>query len=169
MLRMVVVVFFGRPRSDQARAGREAPWVMITPLILLAFFAFASGFSFVARVFLHLPGEKQSSWLIPGMAIAATLSGMTLAILLYRRRDRDPIDLALLRKGFYFDEIYGFFIAATQGVLARLSGLIDRWILDRGVIQERVPPPGVSAPCSGCFKSEICRLIRSFSVWGSLV
>ena len=29
MLRLVVVVFFGKPRSNQARAGREAPWVMI--------------------------------------------------------------------------------------------------------------------------------------------
>src|SRR4029077_16695636 len=43
MLRLVVVVFFGKPRSDRARAGREAPWVMIGPLILLAIPAFASG------------------------------------------------------------------------------------------------------------------------------
>src|SRR5437773_3359286 len=56
MLRLVVVVFFGKPRSDQARAGREAPWVMLIPLIVLAIPAFASGFSFVAKIF-RLPGE----------------------------------------------------------------------------------------------------------------
>jgi len=134
MLRLVVVVFFGKPRSDRARAGREAPWVMITPLILLAIAACGSGFGFVARLFLHLPGGKETGWLVPGMAFAATLSGMILAILLYRRRESDPINLALFRKAFYFDAIYGFFIAATQGILARLSAFIDRWILDAGVI-----------------------------------
>ena len=51
MLRLVVVVFFGKPRSDQARAGREAPWVMLIPLIILAIAAFASGFGFVAKLF----------------------------------------------------------------------------------------------------------------------
>ena len=131
MLRLVVVVFFGRPRSDQARAGREAPWVMITPLILLAISRVRGRVRFFRRNFSALPGEKEIGWLVPGMAIAATLAGMTLAILLYRRRESDPINLALFRKGFYFDEIYGFLIAATQGVLARLSALIDRWILDR--------------------------------------
>src|SRR6266446_541615 len=60
MLRLVVVVFFGRPRSDHARAGREAPWVMIGPLILLALPAFASGFSFFAKIFVQLPGETEA-------------------------------------------------------------------------------------------------------------
>src|ERR1700731_1041546 len=57
MLRLVVVVFFGRPRSDHARAGREAPWIMIGPLIFLALPAFASGFGFFAKIFVRLPGE----------------------------------------------------------------------------------------------------------------
>ena len=48
MLRLVVVVFFGQPRSDQAARGSEAPWVMTVPLIILAIPAFASGFGFVA-------------------------------------------------------------------------------------------------------------------------
>jgi NADH-quinone oxidoreductase subunit L len=135
MVRLVVVVFFGRPRSDQARAGREAPWVMITPLMVLAIPAFASGFGFVAKLFLQLPGEKETGWLVPGMALAATLAGLTLAILLYRRRESDPIDFAWFRKGFYFDEIYSFLISATQGVLASLSAFIDRWILDAGFVR----------------------------------
>jgi NADH-quinone oxidoreductase subunit L len=135
MLRLVVVVFFGKPRSDKARAGREAPWVMIGPLILLAIPAFASGFSFVARLFVQLPADHETDWLVPGMALATTLAGVTLAILLYRNRESDPIDLALLRNRFYFDELYSFLIAATQGLLAKLSAFIDRWILDVGVIR----------------------------------
>jgi len=135
MLRLVVVVFFGKPRSDQARGGREAPWVMIAPLILLAFPAFASGFGFVAKRFLHFPEEHETGWMVPGLALAATLTGMTVAIVLYRRRESDPIDLSLFRKGFYFDAIYAFIIKATQGVLASLSAFIDRWIIDAGAVR----------------------------------
>src|SRR3977135_2589564 len=54
MLRLVVVVFFGKPRSARARGGQEAPWGMIGPLILLAIPAFAAGFPFVARLFVQL-------------------------------------------------------------------------------------------------------------------
>ena len=77
----------------------------------------------------------EGGWTVPGLALAATLTGMTLAILLYRRRESDPIDLALFRNGFYFDAMYGFAIRATQGVLASLSAFIDRWILDAGFVR----------------------------------
>ena len=53
----------------------------------------------------------------------------------FRRRESDPLDFDLFRKGFYFDEIYGFLIRATQGVLASISAFIDRWILDVGFVR----------------------------------
>jgi NADH-quinone oxidoreductase subunit L len=130
MLRLVVVVFFGKPRSDQARMGREAPWVMIGPLILLAIPALGAGFHFAARLFVQLPMEKETGWLVPGLAVAAALSGAVLAIFVYRNRQTDPVDLAALRHRFYFDELYSFLIRATQELLAKLSAFIDRWILD---------------------------------------
>src|SRR5437762_182328 len=130
MLRLVVVVFFGKPRSDRARMGREAPSVMIGPLILLAIPAFAAGFGFVARLFVQLPAEKETGWLVPGMALGAAVAGALIAIILYRNRQSDPIDLAPLRKRFYFDELYSFLIGATQDLLAKLSAFIARWVLD---------------------------------------
>jgi NADH-quinone oxidoreductase subunit L len=135
MLRLVVVVFFGKPRSDRARAGREAPWVMIGPLVLLAVPAFAAGFGFIAKLFVEVPVEKESGWLVPGMALGAAVAGSTLAIILYRNRQSDPIDSALLRNRFYFDELYAFLIAATQELLAKLSAFLDRWILDGAAIR----------------------------------
>jgi NADH-quinone oxidoreductase subunit L len=135
MVRLIVVVFFGRPRSDQARAGREAPWVMIGPLILLAIPAFASGFAFVPKLFVQLPSDHETGWLVPGMALGATLAGIVIATVLYRNRQDDPIDFALLRRRFYFDELYAFLIAATQGLMASLTAFIDRWILDAGFIR----------------------------------
>ena len=130
MLRLVVVVFFGKPRSDSARKGLEAPWVMIGPLILLAIPAFAAGFGFVARIFLPGPVEHETGWIVPGLALAAALAGAILAVVLYRGRQHDPFNVALFRNRFYFDEIYSFLIAATQGLLAKLSAFVDRWILD---------------------------------------
>jgi NADH-quinone oxidoreductase subunit L len=121
MLRLVVVVFFGKPRSDRARTGQEA--------------AFASGFRFVARLFVQLPPEQETGWLVPGLALAAALSGAFVAIVLYRNRQSEPMDLAPLRKRLYFDELYSFLINATQGLLARLSAFIDRWILDGAAIR----------------------------------
>jgi NADH-quinone oxidoreductase subunit L len=135
MLRLVVVVFFGKPRSDRARMGQEAPWVMIGPLILLAIPAFASGFGFVARLFVQLPAEKEMGWLVPGLALGAGLGGGIMAIALYRHRQSDPLDLRLLRQRFYFDEMYAVFIRLTQELLARLSAFIDRWILDGAAIR----------------------------------
>jgi NADH-quinone oxidoreductase subunit L len=135
MLRLVVVVFFGKPRSDRARTGQEAPWVMIGPLILLAIPAFASGFGFVARSFVQLPADAESGWLVPGLALGAALSGGFLAIFLYRNRQSDPMDLAPLRKRLYFDELYSFLIRATQELLAKVTAFIDRWILDGAAIR----------------------------------
>src|SRR5438045_6441047 len=135
MLRLVVVVFFGKPRSDRARAGFEAPWVMIGPLILLAIPAFGAGFSFVARMFVQLPAEHETGWLVPALALGAALSGAILAIFVYRQRESDPINLTPLRKRFYFDELYSFLIRASQELLAKLSAFLDRWILDGAAIR----------------------------------
>src|SRR5437868_10203998 len=86
MVRLVVVVFFGKPRSNPARAGREAPWVMIGPLILLALPSSAAGLNFVARIFVQLPHEREAAAFIPGIALVAMLLGAAGAIILYRRR-----------------------------------------------------------------------------------
>jgi NADH-quinone oxidoreductase subunit L len=72
---------------------------------------------------------------VPGLALGAALSGAFVAILLYRNRQSDPIDLAPLRKRLYFDELYSFLISATQELLAKLSAFIDRWILDGAAIR----------------------------------
>src|SRR5256885_864392 len=89
MLRLVVVVFFGKPRSDRARAGFEAPWVMIGPLVLLAIPAFGAGFSFVARMFVQLPAEKETGWVLPVPALGRAPSGAILAIFCFCPRETE--------------------------------------------------------------------------------
>jgi NADH-quinone oxidoreductase subunit L len=134
VVRMFVIVFFGSARSDIAREGRESPPVMTVPLIILALLATLSGFAFFARQFLALPTEKEVPILVPVLAIVALILGGGLAIVLYRNRASEPIDLELLRHKFYFDEVYSWLINWTQELLARIAAFFDRWIIDAGAV-----------------------------------
>src|SRR5262252_9066416 len=68
VIRMLVIVFFGNPRSDSARESREAPSVMTMPLIVLAILATLGGFGFFVRNFLTLPTEEAAVF-VPVLAI----------------------------------------------------------------------------------------------------
>lgn len=135
MMRLFVVVFFGKPRSLAAKTSRESPTTMLVPLALLALLSLFGGFHFFASHFLTLPHEPEAAPFIPGLALLAMLLGAVGAIVLYRRRVEDPFSIDLLRHKFYFDELYRVLINATQGLLARLSGFIDRWIIDATVVR----------------------------------
>src|SRR5213596_1524791 len=134
VIRMLVVVFFGNPRSDRAREGREAPPVMTMPLIVLAILATLGGFAFFARKFLTLPTEKEAAVFVPVLAIIALVLGVGLAFALYRGRATEPVNVELLRRKFYFDEFYDWLIYWTQELLAHVSAFVDRWIIDAGVV-----------------------------------
>ena len=134
VIRLLVIVFFGNPRSDVARESHESPPVMTVPLIVLAFLATLGGFAFFARNFLSLPVEKGVTILVPALAIVALIVGSGLAIALYRNRATDPVNIELLRRKFYFDEFYSWLINWTQELLARVSAFLDRWIIDAGAV-----------------------------------
>src|SRR5213595_2556754 len=134
VVRLLVIVFFGRPRSDIARNSRESPPVMTVPLIALALLATFGGFSFFARKFLPLPVEKEVAIVVPVLAIVALIAGSGLAISLYRNRASESVNLELLRHKFYFDEVYSSLIHWTQELLAHVSAFVDRWIIDVGAV-----------------------------------
>jgi len=134
VMRLLVIVFFGKPRSDIARESRESTAVMTVPLIVLALLAALGGFAFFARNFLTLPVEKEVAILVPVLAILALIVGSGLAIALYRNRAHDPIDVEVLRHKFYFDEFYSWLIYWTQELVARVSAFVDRWIIDAGAV-----------------------------------
>src|SRR5262249_42208040 len=106
--RQVIVVFFGKARSDAARTGHESPFVMIVPLLVLAFFAITAGFKTVARNFLVVPQEGETSTVVPILAIAATIAGASIAVWIYRNREREVLQADLIRHLFYFDQFYAW-------------------------------------------------------------
>jgi NADH-quinone oxidoreductase subunit L len=130
VVRLLVIVFFGDPRSEGARQSKESPPVMTGPLIVLAILATLGGFGFFARNFLALPIEKETTLLVPALAFGALIVGSGLAIALYRKRTSEPIDVEVLRHKFYFDELYAWLIGWTQELLARVAAFFDRWIID---------------------------------------
>jgi NADH-quinone oxidoreductase subunit L len=134
VMRLLVIVFFGKPRSEVARESGESPLVMTGPLIVLALLATLGGFAFFARKFLALPIEKEAAIFVPALAIIVLILGSGLAIALYRNRISDPLDVELLRRKFYFDEFYRWLIDWTQELLARISAFVDRWIIDAGAV-----------------------------------
>jgi NADH-quinone oxidoreductase subunit L len=135
MMRLVIVAFFGKPRSNAARESREAPLVMTGPLVLLAIPAFLAGFGIFAHHFLPLPAEEETTAIVPILAIAAMALGIGLSFVLYRNREEEPINLAVLRRKLYFDEFYGWLIRVTQGVLSSIAAFFDRWIIDAGGVR----------------------------------
>jgi NADH-quinone oxidoreductase subunit L len=134
VLRLLIVAFVGKPRSDLARASDESPIVMTGPLIVLALLAFLGGTPFFAKSFLPLPHEI-SALAVPLLAMIALFAGGGLAIWLYRNRTNDPLDVDLFRRGFYIDEFYDWLIDRTQELLARISAFCDRWIIDGGAVR----------------------------------
>jgi len=134
VVRLLVIVFFGKARSDIANESSESPPVMTMPLIVLAVLATVAGFVFFAQNFLTLPVEKEVAIFVPVLAIVALIVGSGLAISLYRNRTHDPIDFEVLRHKFYFDEFYSWLIYWTQELLARVSAFVDRWIIDAGAV-----------------------------------
>src|SRR6266446_1734162 len=134
VVRLLVVVFFGKARSEIARKSNESPVVMTGPLIVLALLATFGGFAFFARNFLVLPIEKNIAFFVPVLAISALVLGSGLAITLYRNRKSEPFDIELFRRLFYVNEFYSWFINWTQELLARISAFCDRWIIDAGAV-----------------------------------
>src|SRR6478735_335975 len=134
VIRMLVIVFFGNPRSDSASEGRESPPVMTMPLIVLAILATLGGFAFFARKFVTLAHDKEAGVVVPVLAIIALIVGVGLGIVLYRGRAAEPVKIELLRRKFYFNEFYDWLIYWTQELLARVAAFIDRWVIDAGAV-----------------------------------
>jgi NADH-quinone oxidoreductase subunit L len=134
MMRMLVVVFLGHPRTHAARVSKESAWVMTGPLIILALLVIAGAARpFISR-FVSDTAGKFISEKVPLLSIAALVLGAGFAFALYRERADEVFDIALLRRKFYIDELYDWLIDKTQETLARIAAFFDRWIIDTAMV-----------------------------------
>jgi NADH-quinone oxidoreductase subunit L len=135
MSRLFVVAFLGEARSDHASHAHESPRVMTVPLILLAIPACIAGLPFVASNFIKVPEHEGSPIVAIAVSLIAVAAGAGSGYYLYKGRNKDEIEIPLFEHKFYFDEFYGSLIKWTQDLLANISGFIDRWVIDSGVVR----------------------------------
>src|SRR6516225_2587034 len=135
MSRLFVVAFLGYPRSDHASHAHESPLVMTAPLVILSVAASIAGFPFIASAFIKVPEHEGSPIGSMVISLIAFLAGATSGFYLYKGRDKDEIDVPLFEHKFYIDEFYNSLIKWTQDFLANVSGFVDRWIIDGGMVR----------------------------------
>jgi NADH-quinone oxidoreductase subunit L len=131
MTRLLIVAFFGKPRTDSAHHATEAPMIMILPLAILAIFSVLSGYDILATPLQamkppHVEGHQTVLW----ASLIALVVGVSGAIYLYRGKDKDPVSIKLFANKFYFDEIYAVIIRICQDRLAWLVTGVERILVD---------------------------------------
>jgi NADH-quinone oxidoreductase subunit L len=151
--RMLVMTFFGSPRSDRAEHAHESPWVMWLPLAILA-----TGVALVVPLETSPEGRlatvlepvvgtlQQGGGLtfveLAGIAVAVSLLALAAAWLIYGSRRADPAAFrarlepwaTAAQHGWYVDRAYDVMIVQPAKALAGLvAGAVDTIVIDGAV------------------------------------
>ncbi|MCD8533472.1 MAG: NADH-quinone oxidoreductase subunit L [Verrucomicrobia bacterium] len=151
MFRLVSVVFFNKPRTENASHAHEAPTGMIIPLVILAVPSVMAGWinieEFFGTIFHHAGGANlfllpfEHSPLPAFLGLFIAFLGAVLAFQIYSKVDEDPVvEKAgfiswVLGGKFFIDEIYRVLIACTHELLAKIAAWFDRAFLAGLVIK----------------------------------
>ncbi|MDZ4743508.1 MAG: NADH-quinone oxidoreductase subunit L [Verrucomicrobiota bacterium] len=132
VMRLYMVAFINKPSGDNKAAvehAQESPWVMTMPLVILAIAAIAVGYVGVPH-YLGMGGETHASKIVEIASSICVFCGLALGWFLYKDKSRDPLNITVLKKKFYWDEFYEFLVEGIQQNFARLLAFIDRWFID---------------------------------------
>lgn len=139
MLRLVLVVFFGKPRSENAAHAREVAPCMLWPLLILGILSVVSGYAFIADKFVPANGFKAEAFhtgLAFYVSLGALVLGVIFACIFYAKRERDPFAGSaiseLLENRFYIDTFYDkVLIGGIQKVWCAFIDFLDQFVLAR--------------------------------------
>lgn len=153
LIRAYCLAFLGKPTPQNTLYDsiKEAPFIMIAPITLLAFLAMFGGFlgfnfgdgPILERFLSHIgmtPAEKELSkgfMLTPEtwMAICGAFLGVIVAAIIYTRyvKDLGPT-LQFLKKAFYVDEIYAaVFIYPLEKISRFIDKILEPAVFTRGI------------------------------------
>ncbi|TDU73114.1 NADH-quinone oxidoreductase subunit L [Prosthecobacter fusiformis] len=136
MTRLFIVVFLGKARTHSAQHSVEAPIIMVIPLIILAGLTVFS--VPLAKLFEAMkPNHAETHMTVMVASIVALLIGVTAGFILYKGKDKDPLNIKLFANKFYFDEIYAVIVKVFQDSLAWIVAGLERLIVDG--IMARLP------------------------------
>ncbi|MCS1409539.1 MAG: NADH-quinone oxidoreductase subunit L [Verrucomicrobia subdivision 3 bacterium] len=140
MLRLFLVTFHGKARTNAAEKAVESPSVMRVPLVILAVASAIAGFigieGFTSRdLGIEFHSEHNHAVLAMAFNLLALMFGVSVAFTLYWKAETDPVERhhgmlsSVLRNRFYIDEIYEFFILITHETLSYIAAWVDRWVI----------------------------------------
>jgi NADH-quinone oxidoreductase subunit L len=134
MIRVFIVAFLGKPKSDHAHHAHEVSPLMSVPLLLLAVLAVIAGYPFFAEQFAptyHHPAELFSFGTITIISISAVLIGLIAGFVLYTGKEKDPVNIPLFRNRFYIDSFYdNFLVRYFQDAFAAIVGFFDELVIN---------------------------------------
>jgi len=135
MVRLLVVVFLGKPRDDHAKHAHESPLVMLIPLACLALPSFIAGWPFIEKIFFHVEDPPGVPPLLHPVLLLLFAVGVVSAYLLYRRADKDPIFIPFFANRLYIDDLYDWMVKNIQDAGAAVLSWADRWVVDLLIVQ----------------------------------
>jgi NADH-quinone oxidoreductase subunit L len=136
MVRLFVIAFLGKPRSDDADHAHEVGIKMWLPLAILAVPAVIAGFPFVAEVL--APNFEYLSFHVGPEFIASIIAlviGLSAGWFLYAGKQHDrlannPI-ARLFANRFHIDAFYdNILVRGIQGTFAALVGFFDEFLIN---------------------------------------
>jgi NADH-quinone oxidoreductase subunit L len=142
----------GHPEGDQ-RVPHESPWVMTSPLVVLAALSvlgglldlpwWHSGISAplswldpVLGVHQHLPYESVGlRWTLSIVDALVAVVGLGAAWYLWRATsDKPALEPEILQRGWYIDWAFDSFIAKPSTAFAQVASVFDRKVIDGAVV-----------------------------------
>ncbi len=146
MTRVVVVTFFGKPRSKDADHAHEAPMVMVLPLVVLAFPSVLSAYHWIAGPLQAMTPHAHHDHghnIVLVCSLVALIAGYFVGTRTYLNKDKDPINIKLFAKKFYFDEFYAGLVKYGQDRVAWIVSALEKVFVDGFTV--RIPTAIVSA------------------------
>ncbi len=138
MLRVCLVAFLGKERSNNASHAHEVGNSMRIPLILLAIMAVISGYGFVAEALVPFNGfvAEGFHFNVPFfVGTGAMVAGVAIAFVIYGRNpEKDPlagnIFSRVLRERFYIDTLYDkYLVGGVQSIASKIVDFFDSCII----------------------------------------
>jgi NADH-quinone oxidoreductase subunit L len=149
MGRLIWYTFAGTYRGGDPHAGHaphESPAVMVVPLVILAVFSVFLGWVGAESLgnpferFIRFAGVEAppANFVLLLSSIAIAVAGWAVAAAIYvwrivpseTLRRVAPWAYTLLARRYYVDDFYGWVFIGLGGVVVRLAGLFDRYVVD---------------------------------------
>jgi len=161
MTRQLIMIFFGKPKTEAAAHAQESPKIMTVPLMVLAFFSIFAGFlnapllgltpftTWLEGLEAHHELEIVRALVLAGLATVLALSAIGVGYVIYRpKAQKVGVDDPLRKLGFIYkvlnhkywiDELYGrLFVRPFIWLSNFLAWVIDwrfwhDWFHDRAI------------------------------------